>query len=136
MSAPRRVAACAAAVALLAAACSSESKKVDERNIFPAEYKDEILRAIPELVADPTNIRGAFLSDPVLSSGATSHYFSCLRFNPRDSNRQYLGSRDQVVHFYGGHINQILDATREDCAGAAMKPFPELEKLCLGTKCA
>jgi len=29
----------------------------------------------------------------------------------------------------------LIQASKEQCGNAAYKPFPELEKLCLATKC-
>ena len=43
----------------------------------------------------------------------------------------YTGSKDRIAYFYGGHLNQLVEATKEQCGNAAYKPFPELEKLCL-----
>ena len=51
------------------------------------------------------------------------------------SARQYTGAKDRIGYFFGGHLNQLVDATKEQCGNAAYKPFPELEKICLGTKC-
>ena len=47
------------------------------------------------------------------------------------ASRNYAGSTDRIAYFYGGHLNQLVEATKEQCGNAAYKPFPELEKLCL-----
>jgi hypothetical protein len=39
------------------------------------------------------------------------------------------------VYFLGGQINQFVKTTPEQCKWAAYKPFPELEKICMGEKC-
>ena len=41
------------------------------------------------------------------------------------------GSKDRIAYFFGGHLNQLIEASTEQCGNAAYKPFPELEKLCL-----
>ena len=125
----------ATALAVAIAGCSSsEEKKVDE-NLFPANYKVEILATMPQALADPTNVRDAFISEPrLMSVGPVSHYVVCIRYNARN-NREYIGSRDRIAYFYAGSLNQLVDATREQCGNAAYKPFPELEKLCLAKKC-
>ena len=89
------------------------------------------------LLDDPTNVRDAYISDPVLRPvGKDERYTVCVRSNSRDAARQYTGSKDRIGYFYGGHLNQLIDATKEQCGNAAYKPFPELEKLCQARKCA
>ena len=54
-----------------------------------------------------------------------------MRYNARDADTHYRRRRDKIGYFYGGHLNQLVDATPQQCGNAAYKPFPELEKLCL-----
>ena len=120
------------------AACSSDSKKnaEPEPNIFPTNYKNEILDTLPRVLDDPTNVRDAFITEPMLrSTGKDQRYVVCVRANARDIKRDYAGSKDRIAYFFGGHLNQMIDATKEQCGNASYKPFPELEKYCLGTKC-
>ncbi len=126
---------CVFAVAL--AGCSSSGKAPEEDpNVFPASYKDEISNTLTNLLDDPTNIRGAFISDPVLRTiGKDQRYTVCVRFDSRDANKQYIGTKDRIAFFYGGHLNQLVEASKEQCGAAAYKPFPELEKLCQARKC-
>ncbi len=42
---------------------------------------------------------------------------------------------ERIAYFYGGHLNQLIEASKEQCGNAAYKPFPELEKVCLGKGC-
>lgn len=125
----------AATIAL--AACSSSGKKGDdvEPNIFPANYKSEIALTLSKTLDDPTNIREAAISEPALRQVATEQrYAVCVRYNPRDG-RNYMGVKDSIAYFFGGHLNQLVDATPEQCGKAAYKPYPELEKLCQASKC-
>ena len=118
--------------------CSSGSSKQSEEspNVFPADYKNEILLTMTNTLEDPTNIRGAFISEPVLrSAGKDERYVVCVRSDSRNANKNYTGSKDRIGYFYAGHLNQLVDATKEQCGNAAYKPFPELEKLCLAKKC-
>jgi hypothetical protein len=119
------------------AACADTSKpKLVDPNIYPKDFKQEILDTLTNTLEDPTNVRGAFLSDPVLTPVENDQrYTVCVRYNGRDANRQYKGSTDHIAYFFGGHLNQLVDATPEQCGKAAYKPFPELEKLCLAKKC-
>ena len=117
--------------------CSSSSKQSEENpNIFPADYKSEILLTMTNTLEDPTNIRGAFISEPALrSAGKDERYVVCVRSDSRNANKNYTGSKDRIGYFYAGRLNQLVDATKEQCGNAAYKPFPELEKLCQAKKC-
>jgi hypothetical protein len=118
--------------------CSSSGKEPPENpNVFPADYKNEVLNTLSTKLDDPTNIRGAYISEPVLRrAGSDERYSVCVRSDSRDPGKQYTGSKDRIGFFYGGHLNQLIDATKEQCGNAAYKPFPELEKLCQARKCA
>ena len=136
----RRSVACLGLLAALAtalAACTSSKTPAVDPNAVPANYKQEILDALEHTLGDPTNVRDAFISDPALTPiGKEQRYTACVRYNARDASRRYMGSTDRIAYFYGGHLNQLVEATKEQCGNAAYKPFPELEKLCLGQKCA
>ncbi len=126
-------------LALLLAACASskEKPKVDE-NAFPSDYRNAIVTTVMSIKSfDPTNIRDASISEPTLRPVAgetTTRYVACVRFNPRDESRQYMGLTDYIVYFYAGDITQFVKVTRDQCAWATYKPFPELEKVCLSEK--
>jgi len=118
--------------------CSgSGSKQLEENpNIFPAGYKNEILFTMTNTLEDPTNIRNAFISEPVLrQAGKEERYVVCVRSDSRNANKHYTGSKDRIGYFYAGHLTQLVEATKEQCGSAAYKPFPELEKLCQAKKC-
>jgi hypothetical protein len=121
---------------LLLTACASDANKEPDPNIFPAAYKQEILDLLAGTLPDPTNVHDAFVSEPVLATvGKEPRYTICLRYNARDVYRQYSGSQDRLGIFYAGHLNQLIEAGKDQCAKAAYRPFPELEKLCFAKKC-
>jgi hypothetical protein len=124
-------------LALVLGACSSDKKQPEENpNVFPADYKTEILTTITTMLDNPTNVRNAYISDPILrAAGKEERYIVCVRSDSRNINGQYAGSKDRIAIFYGGHLNQLIDATKEQCGNAAYKPFPELEHLCQAKKC-
>jgi len=118
--------------------CSGSGSKQPEENpnVFPADYKNEILLTMTSTLDDPTNVRGAFISEPALrQAGKEERYVVCVRSDSRNANKQYTGSMDRIGYFYAGHLNQLIDATKEQCGNAAYKPFTELEKLCQAKKC-
>jgi isocitrate/isopropylmalate dehydrogenase len=124
-----------AATAALAACSSSKEAAVDP-NIVPSDYRREILNTFRKSLDYPANVRDAAISDPVLrSAGQDQRYSICVRENSRDVSGQYRGVREHIGWFYGGHLNQLVEATPGQCAGAAYRPWPELEKLCQATKC-
>jgi ABC-type Fe3+-hydroxamate transport system substrate-binding protein len=123
-------------LAVAVAACTSDFSKEPEPNIVPTKYKQEIIDSMPRVLTDPTNVRDAYISEPALVSvNKDQRYAVCLRSNSRDVNGKYTGVTDHIAYFYAGHLNQLIDATKEQCDNVAYKPFPELEKLCLGTSC-
>jgi hypothetical protein len=120
-------------LSLALAACASNDKKEADSNIVPANYRQEILDTLTSTLPDPTNVRDAYITDPTLTAiSKEPHYTVCVRYNGRNANHEYMGSKDRIGFFYGGHLNQLVDADQGQCAKAAYKPFPELEKLCLG----
>ena len=126
------------AFAMSLLACSSGSKKESEENpnIFPSDYKNEILNTMTSSLDDPTNVRSAYISEPALRpAGKEERYVVCVRSDSRDVSKRYSGVKDRIAIFYGGHITQLVDATREQCGNAAYRPFPELENLCQAKKC-
>jgi hypothetical protein len=113
------------------AACTSSKEVPVDPNLFPTDYKREILDLLSNSLIDPTNIRNASISDPALAPvDKEQRYIVCLRYTPRDATRQYTGATERIGYFYGGHLNQLVEASQGQCSKAAYKPFPELEKLC------
>jgi hypothetical protein len=129
--------------ALALGACSSlnvfagkEEAPVDP-NVFPAGYKQEMMRTFTHDLVDPTNIREAEIADPVLrAAGLEQRYAVCMRANTRDASRRYTGVKERIGWFWGGHLNQLVLAEPGQCTGAVYKPWPELEKYCLAKNCA
>jgi hypothetical protein len=124
------------ALGFLLAACAVDDKKDADPNTVPTNYKQEILDTLMSTLPDPTNVRDALISEPAIATFSREpRYMVCVRFNGRNESRQYMGSKDRVGIFYGGRLNQLVEADKDQCAKVAYKPFPELEKLCLARKC-
>jgi hypothetical protein len=120
---------CAALLAVALAGCSAmglgqpEKKPVDP-NLFPTDYKTDVLTYLQTNPYNLVGTREASLSPPALMQfGTESRYFSCLRATSPN------GRKDKLVVFFGGEINQFVDATGEQCGAAAYQPFPELPAL-------
>jgi hypothetical protein len=120
----------------LGACSSSPSGPGPDPNIFPAQYRDEIMTTLTASLGDPSGIRQAGITEPMLrQAGREQRYVVCMRFDSRDTNRQYTGMQERIAYFYAGHLNQLVKATADQCAGAPYKPWPELEKYCLAKSC-
>ena len=123
--------------AAVLAACSGDGKKSSEPdpNVFPKDYKAELMITLQRELDDPTNIRDAFITEPFLTQGSREQrYAVCVRSNSRNFNREYTGIKDRIGYFYGGHLNQLIEATPEQCGKAAYKPWPELQTICFSDK--
>lgn len=127
-----------AAMAVALGACSSAPAPEVNPNIVPARYRDEIMNTLSTTLDDPTNIRQAEITDPMLrQAGQEQRYVVCMRFDSRDQQRRYTGLTERIAYFYAGHLNQLIKTTSpEQCAGAVFKPWPELEKYCLAKNCS
>ena len=111
------------------------AEKPIPRDVMPANFKQEIINTVPSIVAEQQGIREAYYSDPAMHP-TLGIYASCVRFNARDAGGQYLGAKEYALFYYGGHLNQFVPAQPDQCRGVGYKPFPELENLCPGGKCA
>jgi hypothetical protein len=126
-------------LALALAACgktldelSSEQRKADwaAANVYPAEYRAELIAHLRTYLNDPTGIREAAISEPVLRPvGPGERYIVCVRFNPKRSGGGYAGLKDHLVIYAGGKLDRYVEAAGESCKDAVYAAFPELERL-------
>ena len=66
----------------------------DEINVYPTNYKSDILAAMHAYLNNPTGIRDAAISEPTLkSSGTVNRYVACLRFTPKKNASEYGGTK-------------------------------------------
>jgi hypothetical protein len=107
----------------------SETKGGASVNIPPANYRAEIIAYQRSYLNDPTGIRSAAISQPVLKNvGIGDRYVVCVRFNSKNPNGAYAGVRDHMAIFLSGKLDQ-MGLARELCKDAVYEPFPELERL-------
>jgi len=112
-------------------------------NVYPDNYRTDLLAALHTYVSDPTHIRDAYVSDPAIRPiGAQNRYAACVRFNARNSDGRYAGSKDVLAVFVAGRFDQFVDSSlgpagqssqaspvKELCSQAEYKRFPELEAM-------
>ena len=125
-------------MAMALSACAGGHHRTDEAggdegvNAYPTNYKTDILAAMRVYLNDPTAIRDASISEPVLKSATLtmpSRYMLCLRFNPKKTATVYEGMREVAAVFVAGRFDQFIETPKELCSGVTYAPFPELEKL-------
>ena len=113
---------------------SSELKaRWDAENVYPQGYRQDMLAFLRTYLNDPSHIRGAAVSQPQLKFvGSGDRYVACVRFNARNSDGKYLGSKDGAAVYVAGKLDRFFDTSkdvRELCKEVTFAPFPELEKL-------
>jgi len=107
-----------------------EGSNAPEDNPIPSNYKSEILDFLHTYLNDPTNVRDAFISEPVLKAMAgKNRYVVCVSYNAKTNTGEYGGSKDRVAVFYVGRFNQFVENGRQTCADVKFQPFPELEHM-------
>ena len=105
----------------------------DAQNIYPAGYQQDLLAFLRTYLNDPSHIRGAAVSQPQLKYiGPGERYVACVRYNARNSDGKYLGSKDGAATYVAGKLDRFFDTpqtVRELCKDVTFAPFPELERL-------
>jgi hypothetical protein len=139
----RRYAVCLWLVALLAlTGCITDNNlepsqsdmkaQWDARNVFPRDYKSDLLAFLRTYLNDPGHIRSAELEQPRLKTfGPGERYISCVSYNARIDGK-YAGPHVGAAVYVGGKLDHFLDGpkqTKDVCKDAAYAAFPELERL-------
>lgn len=102
----------------------------DDINVYPTTYKSDILGGMHAYLNDPTGIRDAAVSEPMLKSVANeTRYVVCVQFNGKLNGTSNGGIKTFAAVFLAGHFDHFVETAVEPCAGAVYAPFPELEKL-------
>ncbi len=105
----------------------------ETQNVVPQGYKSDLLAFMRTYLNDPTHIRGAAVSQPQRKFiGPGDRYVVCVRFNARNTDGKYAGSKEGAATFVSGKLDRFIDGPKEAhelCKDAAFAPFPELEKL-------
>jgi len=116
----------AALLAMALTGCASfnaEPPPVDP-NLMPANYKASVMTFLQQNPYGFIGVRAAELSAPELKPfGNENRYVVCLRAAGPDWRKE------KMFVFYGGAINQFIDATPESCGSAGYQAFPEITTL-------
>ena len=128
-------------VAIVLGGCTTEvgpsaaelKAKWEGENVFPQGYRQDLLAYLRTYLNDPSHVRSAAVSQPTLRNvGPGERYVACVRYNARNTDGKYQGSKDGAAVYVAGKLDRFFDVPREVrelCKDVAYAPFPELEKL-------
>lgn len=131
----------AVSVAVALGGCATETgpsaselkARWDAENVYPQGYRQDLLAFLRTYLNDPSHVRSASVSQPQLKYiGPGDRYVACVRYNARNSDGKYVGSKDGAAIYVAGKLDRFLDTpkdVRELCKEVAFVPFPELERL-------
>lgn len=131
----------AVSVAVVLGGCATETgpstselkARWDAENVYPQGYRQDLLAFLRTYLNDPSQVRSASVSQPQLKYiGPGDRYIACVRYNARNSDGKYVGSKDGAAIYVAGKLDRFLDTpkdVRELCKEVAFAPFPELERL-------
>ena len=133
----RRVAILILPIALAACAGGDEGRsfslfdsKPDTPQSFPNNYRTELLAFMKTYLNNPVGVRDAAMAEPVMRDvNGKMRYVSCLRYSSRESDGGYREPRERAALFVNGRLDRLIEKAGELCTGAALAPFPEMEKL-------
>jgi len=129
------------AVLMLAGGCASDigpspaelKARWDAQNVFPADYRTDLLAFMRTYLNDPTRVRAAAVSQPMLRPlGAGDRYVVCVRYDARNTTGKYMGVKTGYASYVSARLERFYDVPGEVsamCRDVAYTPFPELEKL-------
>lgn len=104
--------------------------RTDPPQSFPGNYRVELLAFMKTYLNNPVGVRDAAMAEPVMRDvNGKTRYISCLRYSARESDGSYREPRDRAVLFLNGRLDRMIEKPGELCTGAALAPFPELEKM-------
>lgn len=90
---------------------------------YPAAYRQQVATLLTTNLRDRADFRGALIAAPALkpvANGQSPHYVVCLQLTGHNDRRT------KAVIYLEGKPNEFVDATPEQCGGAAYQPFTEL----------
>jgi hypothetical protein len=116
-----------ALLSLCATGCSSATNKPNEvvnSDVYPSNYKNQIASFLQTVLTNNADFRTSLISPPVMRTvGQNQHYVVCVQLNGLNQHKE------KAVVYFADSINQFVDATGDECSGAAYEPFTELARL-------
>ena len=90
---------------------------------YPANYRQQVASVLIMNLHDRADFRGAQIAAPALmpvANGQSQHYVVCVLLTGHNDRRA------KAVVYLEGRPNEFVDATPEQCGGAAYQPYTEL----------
>ena len=90
---------------------------------YPANYRQQVATLLTTNLRDRADFRGALIAAPALKpvvGGQSPHYVVCVQLTGNNDRRT------KAVVYLEGKPNEFVDATPEQCGGAAYQSFGEL----------
>jgi len=130
----------ALAAALLLCACSTSLEpsgaeleaRWNAQNVFPQNYKQDLLAFMRTYLNDPGHVREAGVSQPQLKkAGPGDRYIACVRYNARKDGGKYAGVKTGAAVYVSGKLDRFIDGKESEpfCKDVTYAAFPELERL-------
>ena len=127
-------------LAVLVAGCSTDlgpnqaeiRAQREAENVYPKNYKNDLLAFLRTWLNDPSHIRAGAVSAPMLRDvGHGERYVACLRYNARGTDGTYKGVKTGAAIYVSGKLDRFLDDkdARGYCADVRFTAFPELGRL-------
>jgi hypothetical protein len=105
----------------------------NNQNVYPTNYQQDLLAFLRTYLNDPSHIRSAAVTSPQLKYVEPGErYVACVRYNARNNDGKYLGSKDGAAVYVSGKLDRFFDTpkdVRELCKDMTFAPFPDLERL-------
>ena len=84
----------------------------DAQNVFPQNYKNDLMAFLRTYLNDPSHIRGAMVSQPQLKqAGPGERYVACVRYNARVDGK-YAGVKDGAAIYVSGKLDRYVSRRR------------------------
>lgn len=127
---------CGLALILFLSGCVSPSSiqpaEPTNEQLYPHNYRADLVAKIKGLVKDPYSIRSSEISNPqsgfvgILRGGSAP--VICVRFNGKNSFGAYTGVRPWAFVYRNGQIADVITENPLACDNRVWEPFPELEQ--------
>jgi hypothetical protein len=102
----------------------------EAQNIPPQGYKKDLIAYMRTYLNDPSGVRGATVSQPVLKDfGPGQRFVACVRYSERKGDGK---PKEGAGVFVSGKFDRYFDVPRdvqEFCKDAVYAPFPEMETI-------
>ena len=104
----------------------------DAQNVFPQNYKADLMAFLRTYLNDPTGVRSASVAQPTLKDrGPGQRYIVCLRYNARDNTGAYTGMKTGAAVYVSAKLDDFgyqPKQVKELCKDAVYAPY--LERPC------